>query len=176
MLHSIVGKLFPDNRYLTLEGMTVQFTASSFDIVCALADLDEDEISNWQQAPFQYGVFSEESLSFFVMDFGNGLLLASPLNIKKVKAKNLINWFMLPDCFINLLLIEKKGYILMAHRIAALDPVFMKSLKKTLKKQYFKYRSEKEILSGIESLQKKYPVETMCKRTVFYTSSQPESH
>jgi hypothetical protein len=166
MLQSIVGKLFPDSRYLTLEGAAVHFTGSSFDIICVLADLDEDEINCWRESPFQYGLFNEEAVPFFVTDFGKGLLFASPFNIKRVKAKNLINWLILPDQYVNLFLIEKNGYILKASRTAVLDSSFMKSLKNVLKKQYFKYRSEKEILARIEYLQNKYNVEAMYKKTI----------
>jgi hypothetical protein len=171
MLNSVVGKPFLDDRYLTLEGTAVNFTASSFDIICVLADLDEDEISHWRQSSFNYGIFKEGGIPFFVTDFGKGLLLSCPFNIRNVKAKHLINWLMLTDNYINLFLIEKKGYILKASRTVALEPLFMRSLKNMLRNQYFKYGSEKEILSRIDDLQHKYNVEYMFQKTELYTAT-----
>ncbi len=170
MLNSVVGKPFLDDRYLTLEGTAVNFTASSFDIICVLADLDEDEISHWQESSFNYGLFKDGGVPFFVTDFGKGLLLSCPFNIRNVKSKHLIDWLMLSDNYINLFLIEKKGYIFKASRTVALEPLFMRGLKNILRNQYFKYSSEKEILYRIDEMQKKYNVEYMCQKTELYTT------
>lgn len=170
MLHQFVGKPFPDERYLSLEGTAVSFTASSFDIICVLADLDEDEINRWQQQPFKYGIFNEGAIPFFVSDFGNGLVLSCPFNVREVKAKLLINWLMLPDTYINLFLVEKKGYILKASRVVALDPLLMRSLKSILRNQYSRYNSEKEILARISALQKKCSTEEMYLKTSIHTA------
>lgn len=170
MLNSVVGQPFLDDRFLSLEGSAVNFTASSFDIICVLADLDDEEISHWQETPFNYGIFKEGVIPFFVTDFGKGLLLSCPFNVRNVKPKHLIDWLMLPDNYINLFLIEKKGYIFKSKRTVALDPLFMRNLKHMLRNQYFKYSSEKDILLRIDDLQKKFNVEQMFQKTELYTT------
>ena len=168
-----VGEVFPDKQYAGMEGCGVRFTRVSFDILFAATDIVPAEIEEWTTGNLMYGLFIDQLIPFIVLKLGNNYISDCSFNILQLDSIRAEEW--LGGQWgheVNILMVEKKNYLLKGIRAFNARPEFMSLLKTTLRKQANQYISHELAERKIKAIQNRINTERMFKYCTLYQEYQ----
>jgi hypothetical protein len=159
-----VGEPFPDERYKKVtDGCLARWNTSFFDALGFLPDLHPAEIKAWRNGTLQYGVFVEDHIPFFLIDFGNNFSFDMSFNLMKVADEEArLAWLDHSDANgINMILTEKKDFTIKAMRLIGIKLTVAQLIRNVLSVQINHYKSHEEVEAKIIQLTNKYSIRQM---------------
>lgn len=114
-----------------IDGIAVFANEMCLNITCVLPDIDEDEISGWQNGYFVCALYYDKKVPFFTLWFED-MFFADYLAFKNLTFTEMLRWLRHKNKYINLLLIEKNGLEVKASYRISLSEQVVNYLKKIL--------------------------------------------
>jgi hypothetical protein len=160
-----VNEEFPkQNPFPHTQNVRTAFNFEFIDIIYNKKSPSQSRMKLWAEGDFNYGVFVESDIPFFLIDFGDGWELDVNINILKLANKNDRNlWFSINGGDLNMFLVDASSNILKSIRNIHFSRT--DRIKQVLQRQEQRYENHYEVDLEIDKIYSKYSLRDMINRT-----------
>lgn len=164
------GKPYPDARYRNHEGLVIVPTQTFFFLLAVVPGLSRAEIMAWKEGRLRYGVFTQQTIPFFLLDFPEvKMTLDAPFNFLKLDPDVRSPWAAETDAnLLHMVLVESNGFIVRSQRAIGIQPAVTEELKTTASQQVKVFNNTTEIDRATAIITKKFSTEAMIETAKMY--------
>ncbi|MFX1705091.1 hypothetical protein PV783_14105 [Chitinophaga sp. CC14] len=167
-----MGAPIPRDKYAGQTGGFIDVSEiGGIEVIVIFDNVNEAEITFWQNMEIEYGLFVEDGIPFFVGLFAGSIYLESPFNIRGVSSVSTEEWISNLNEQGTVFLVDNELFELKMIRMFKIEANFISRLKDALSKQMDLYLTAREIKNKIDLIQAKYPT----SKTIFELLSKKYS-
>ena len=161
-----VGQLYPDDNEANGEEKVRTQTSTVFFDVLYYSPPDPECIGAWKKSPLRYGLFVEENIPFFLIEFPDmKWRFYCSLNFHLVSENHTNLWLNSTYNIITLYLLHYKTNTILAMRTISIKPAIAERLRDILETQLASFTSANEVENRIQRIQSRFSTSQMIKKT-----------
>lgn len=164
-----VGKPFPhpEQKAPGIEQPRVMVTSGFFDVLFYSLNPQADK-ATFTKKPLRYGVYQQDAIPFFIVDFPGDFNFDVSININKVDNKHIDEWLNSDNNLVTLYLIDARTNIIHGIRAIGLKHEVAEQIRDICEKQDEHYASVGHVDIVINRITTTFSTGDMIKRTMMY--------